>query len=312
MTNPYFIASEPGYIYSRPCFNGAGDTIMFMRKSKHSNSLPFGLFTVPAFAKPPAKQSQYYQPKAGTIAATRPDWCWDNEKVAFSSTASALWVIDGGPNSGARKVPIVPPTPSGPPVPSAEGHNYGACIIQYPSWYPGGEYVSATNYGPYQAIKMSTETGDFTTLTVRSPPTMHPDKQEIWVGMTSVSHGAGNPIAFAGQRPSEAYNQKINKIWIKEADKEDPYLLEGVNAQQGRAPWFSPHGDRIVFESNRQTNGNLQLYISDFPYRNFVQGPLTPDTWISQHAKWSPDGKWLTFHGLNTITKENGICLLEL
>lgn len=317
MKDPFFIISDPGYEYSRPCFNGAGDTIIFMRKGTGTNPPPIGLFTVPAFVGPRAQPSLYYQPERGTINATRPDWCWDNGKVAFTGIPvegkfppGSWWVIDGGPNSHARNVRIVPAVHLQPTRIDGK-HNYKAYDIEYPSWYPDGISVSATNYGPYQAIRMSTQTGHFSTLTALSPPTTESGNANIWVGMTSASRGEGNPIAFAGQRPSQNYEQDSNRIWIKETDK-DPYLLEGPNAPQGRAPWFSPSGNRIVFESDRLTNANYQLFISNFPGGQPVEDPLTPATWFSQHAKWSPDGNWLTFYGYNTETKEKGICLLQL
>ena len=87
-----------------------------------------------------------------------------------------------------------------------------------------------------------------------------------------------------------------------------------MNAPQGRAPWFSPSGDRVVFVSNRLTgtDGNHQLFISTFPGGRPIEDALTPVTWNSVHAEWSPDERWLTFHGQNKETDENGICLFEL
>ena len=325
MEKPVFIVKTTGYLYSRPCFNGAGDEIIFMRTKAGREHAPTGLYTVSASGEPAADPALYFQPDHGTFAATRPAWCWANGNVAFtgspvnsdnnliSADPSSLGVIEGGPNSGYRTVPINTTAPRGPATLPDGTHNYSAYTIFYPSWYPDGVNVSATNYGPYQAIKMSTVNGDFMTLTAPSSTTPpDPGPKQIWVGMTSASAGDGNPIAFAGQKPSEFYHQENNQIWIQETGK-NPYRLEGSAAQQGRAPWFSPSGDRVAFESNRQTNGNLQLFISPFPFRNGpVQGPLTPDTWICQHPKWSPDGRWLTFGAQDTISGEHGICVLKL
>ncbi len=110
MNTPIFIASETGYGYSRPCFDGDGKKIIFMRKSLDADAPPVGLYTVPAeIIEPPVPPSQYYQPAYGTIDATRPDWCWETGQVALTGTPvigpsppSSLWVIDNGPNSGAR------------------------------------------------------------------------------------------------------------------------------------------------------------------------------------------------------------------
>jgi hypothetical protein len=323
MNIPIFISSETGNRYSRPCFDGDGKKIIFMRNSLNADAPPWGLFTVPAeIIEPQIEPSQYYQPAYGTIDATRPDWCWETGQVALTGTPvtgvfppSSLWVIANGPNSGAREVPITPPGPSG-PTRQDRKHNYDVANVMYPSWFPGGSAVGATNYGPYQAIKMSPQTGAYTPLTAYSPPIpkVAPLEHGIWVGMTSVSRREPHPVAFAGQKPSSEYDQLVNQIWIQEELEKAPYLLEGLNAPLGRAPWFSPSGDRVLFESNRLTGtgGNYQLFISNFPGGRPIEDALTPPTWNSVHAKWSPDERWLTFHGQNKKTGENGICLLEL
>ena len=106
MNTPTFLVSHSNYSYSRPCFNGAGDTIIFMQCVNGVTPKPWQLFQIPSAG---GTATPYYQPDAGTIAATRPDWSSDTGKVAFTGYSiipgepglPSLWIIDGGPNSGA-------------------------------------------------------------------------------------------------------------------------------------------------------------------------------------------------------------------
>ena len=119
----------------------------------------------------------------------------------------------------------------------------------------------------------------------------------IWAGMSSVSPDtrAGNPIVFAGQVPnSGGYNEDTNQIWILAPGQPPAELDPG----QGRAPWWSPDGKLVAFESNRPFSTSQH-------YRIFVQSgealgsedamPATPFAMNVQHAKWSHDGKQLVF-----------------
>jgi hypothetical protein len=133
----------------------------------------------------------------------------------------------------------------------------------------------------------------------------------LYAGMPSVNQANPNLIAFAGQNVATGtYDQNENYIWV--VDTSQP-LAPGVNPipletgapgsgsfdwhWQGRAPYWSPDGKWVAFESYRasppppgQPNGGLYaIYL----YEYGGTGPaikVTDPMWNSQHAKWFPNG----------------------
>ena len=119
----------------------------------------------------------------------------------------------------------------------------------------------------------------------------------IWAGMSSVSPDtrAGNPIVFAGQVPnSGGYNEDTNQIWILAPGQPPAELDPG----QGRAPWWSPDGKLVAFESNRpfSTSQHYRIFVQSGEALGSEDAMLaTPFAMNVQHAKWSHDGKQLVF-----------------
>ncbi len=116
--------------------------------------------------------------------------------------------------------------------------------------------------------------------------------------MSSVSQKNGHPITFAGQTPAsgpppppDGYNEDTNQIWIQKPGGA-PFQIDD---EQGRAPWLSPCGNFIAFESNRASSNvnNYLIFIYSLLDASIV--PLTPYRMNVQHAKWSPDSRHITF-----------------
>ena len=112
-----------------------------------------------------------------------------------------------------------------------------------------------------------------------------------------------NLIAFAGQAVSgSTYNQDRNYIYVMDTSGPDgPVPLEAGAPRsgsfnpdyQGRAPWWSPDGKWVAFESNRpsqyEANGLYAIYL----YEHGGSGPamqITSTIYNCNHAKWFPTG----------------------
>ena len=107
---------------------------------------------------------------------------------------------------------------------------------------------------------------------------------------------------FAGQLIAEqsSYNEDLNYIWLVDASASPEAIRPldqnapkgGFNSNfQGRAPWWSPDGKWVAFESNRLVPGTegYAIYIQDSAGASAPMQVL--DTrWSGNHAKWFPSG----------------------
>jgi hypothetical protein len=131
---------------------------------------------------------------------------------------------------------------------------------------------------------------------------------DLWAGMPSVNPVYPNLIVFAGQnvQNSGSYKQDQNYIWLVDMSQNpiNPVPLEpgapssgNFEAQwQGRAPWWSPDGNWVAFESYRACPPSPEhkkgLY-AIFVYRYQGGSPaaqVTDPKWNINHAKWYPNG----------------------
>lgn len=264
-----FLTQDHHFADQRPCFSPDGKSVLFMRvPANDPNNGHSRLFVVPTAGGP--AQQFFDDPD---LSATRPDWSWTNGLIAFAGIHQGVGFLFllNSVGGGLTHVPV-----GTPPLTQ----------LSYPAWYPDGRHVSATNYANNQALKIHVPTGDYVPLT---------NPQAILAGMTGVClrTAIGNPIALAAERPGAGpYDQDLNQIWLQWPNGE-LYMLDG---EQGRAPWWSPSGNYIVFESNRDA------FPAKGPYRIFIEpaqgghwAPLTPQGLPVQHAKFSPDGRLVVF-----------------
>ena len=121
--------------------------------------------------------------------------------------------------------------------------------------------------------------------------------------MPSVNPVSPNLIAFAGQVVSgPTYDQDKNYIYVMDTSSSDgPVPLEsgapGSGAfdpnYQGRAPWWSPDGKWVVFESNRPSQYEANSLYAIYLYEYLGSGPamqITSTIYNCNHAKWFPNG----------------------
>ncbi len=82
-------------------------------------------------------------------------------------------------------------------------------------------------------------------------------------------------------------------------------------ALQGRAPTWSPDGNRIVFESDRGSpDGSYGIFIINADGTGLVQ--VTDYAFAAQHPVWSPDGRKLAFTGRDPMTGQFGVAVIDL
>ena len=186
------------------------------------------------------------------VSATRPDWAWLTTgstslgPVAFTWTDSSnvMWLGLVGAQGG---------------TPTLVKGSYGSGTkgLEYPTWSPSAGTLVAASFDPkrYATTPCSvslTAAGEVITPALAGP--------SMWAGMPSINQSAPSQLAFAGQ-PSQSggkYDQDTNYIWTMDMF-EGPGSVKPLEhgcptssydpAFQGRAPWWSPDGKWVVFES---------------------------------------------------------------
>ena len=158
----------------------------------------------------------------------------------------------------------------------------------------------------------------------------------LFGGFAAPRPGFPMQIAFAGQPalttwgvaagqappPTAAYNQDNNYIFLNanaagvftSAPLEAAASVQAFDgAYQGRAPYWSPDGIHIVFESSRA--GGYALFLA-----NVAKGTppvqLTDIDYWAQHAKFFADGTRLVFTALQEPDKQGkgarGIAVIDI
>jgi dipeptidyl aminopeptidase/acylaminoacyl peptidase len=170
----------------------------------------------------------------------------------------------------------------------------------YPAWYPDGHHLAVMNSSASADPNPCSTRIDRKGQTQESPLAGF----QVYGGMPSVNQQYPYLLAFAGQlipRLPAPYNENFNYVWVADAqtgtvapldrnapqDRYDP-------AYQSRAPWWSPDGRWVAFESNRLCPGagtgmGYALFLQD---AEGLKPPIqvTDPDWDAQHAKWIDDG----------------------
>jgi hypothetical protein len=225
-----------------------------------------------------------------TVYQNRPDWFWQTAgSVAFNWGTNKGLGIEVG-------------------IAGSDGSNptrlKGTAGMEYPTWFPDGTlavtYFKAKPHPNASHIKQDGKNGTILATALAGP--------KYWAGMASVNQATPNLIAFAGQlvQSPGKYNQDQNYIWVMDTSKEPVSVtpLEGSGlssgpfqpAYQGRAPWWSPDGKWLVFESYRASppangsTGMYAIYLFDCSTAGATAVQVTDPMYNMNHAKWYPNG----------------------
>ncbi len=213
--------------------------------------------------------------------STRPDWSWVNGLVAFNY-------------SGLVMVGVVSSSGQNPKL-----FGDGTVGMNYPTWFPDGATLATESDN-------AVPDPNTTTISAASGATLKTvlEGTGFWGGMPSVNPVNPNLIAFAGQTwvKGQKYQQDYNYIYVMDLSSANPPVPLEYNAPmsgnydpafQGRAPWWSPDGKWVVFESNRPTqfeaNGLYAIYLYEYGVPNPGR-QITNTIYNCNHAKWYPFG----------------------
>ena len=302
-----FLADDPRFVYSRPCFSPSGERVVYMRApatdnpgvAVNANRSPWTLWTTPTEGG--EHHLLFDHPK---VIPTRPDWSTVSNRIAFTGMTdegAELWLLD--PDTGDAK---------GVPLPDA----YGGSVF-YPTWYPDGERIAVTDYSSHTLLEVWPDEAEARPLT---------DPSRVWVGMASVAPDPESSprIAFAGQPPGKVYSPSNNQIWIRQPDGG----LHRLDEANGRTPWWSPSGDRLAFSAVRAAShpspvisprtlrsATSRIYVRRVGRDNPAIGvarAVSPPDHTAIHAKWHPSENLLACTMRSLVSRRRGVALLEL
>jgi hypothetical protein len=291
---PIFLMNYSGSKVSdyRPVLNGAAAGLIFERTIGTSTTLYSLDLTNPNATPQPFAPSLPYSARA--------DWSWVTGQVAFSNT-SGIYLAD---SSGGYLTLL----------------NNTAGMI-YPAWYPDAAHLAVYNNQAIPALDPVPRTSEIDLTGAVLRQVMANDK--VWAGFPSVNQSNPNLIAFAGQVVEQGgtYNQNKNYIWLTDNSTSPPTVRtlapnapKGFNRKfQGRAPWYSPDGRWIAFESDRfKANGLYSIFIQKSDGSTPAVRVTNP-LWNANHAKWYPKGTELVVTVLQYFgAKRRGIAKLEV
>jgi dipeptidyl aminopeptidase/acylaminoacyl peptidase len=214
------------------------------------------------------------------LPATRANIARDG-RIVFNG-GNGIWVMDQD-GRNARAVPVKDMRAPG-----------------YPSWYPDGKSIAFGDGAKNILYRADVESGAVTPLTHQA---------EVLAGMSRVSPD-GRWIVFAGQKNNgQLYDQGDNQIWVVD-DKGVARPVEATPGQ-GRAPSWSPDGQRIAFESGRgSSDGNYAIFIINRDGTSLTQ--VTDYALNGMHPHWSPDGKQLVFSTGNQPGQPGGVAMVDV
>lgn len=278
LVTPKFVLPYPAPVSDYRCVVNADATAVIVERTTFTAAGPTGPQLCLVNLTKKGAEPTFLLP--GLAISTRPDWSWTTGRIAFNYSGSIM--------VGVLQAPGQTPTLFDP----------STAKMNYPTWFPDGTMLATEddNGSP----SPNTTTIDASTGAIVETAL---EGKGYWGGMPSVNPANPNLIAFAGQAVSgSVYNQDKNYIYVMDTSTSSgPVPLEaGAPGSgpydpnyQGRAPWWSPDGKWVVFESNRpsqsEANGLYALYL----YQYGGSAPamqITSTIYNCNHAKWFPTG----------------------
>ena len=207
--------------------------------------------------------------------SARPDWSWQTGELVYMNN-NGIYLFN-------NPTTVLPKTKK----------------MSYPTWYPDGATLAVYNnrvHSPALPIPR-TSTIDLTGKLL--DPLL--GNKATWAGFPSVNQVSPNLIAFAGQvvKTGGTYNQNTNYIWLLDTST-TPHTVKTLSPNapkshfdpnfQGRAPWYSPDGKWIAFESNRFNASGLYSIFIQIADGSKTAVRVTDPGWNANHAKWYPNG----------------------
>jgi Tol biopolymer transport system component len=254
----WLVPSTDTISWYRPVYSPDGGVVLFERTE--SGATVLYKYTFGSADPSPAAFLQDVPPTL--TLQSRPDWSHaDGNWVAFTGNGG-IWLTDQNGEQTKR-------------LSKTAG-------MAYPSWYPDAQWmaVKVGNDGqPY--IAQIDRDGTFVQR-------LMPDT--LYGGMPSISQTNIDDLAFPGQPAIPPYNENNNLVYISTA----PSNATPLDSHQGRAPWWSPDGCLVAFESSRSGTG-YAIYVAKPDGSDLCQ--LTDPAVGAQHPKFSPDGKNIVFAG---------------
>jgi Tol biopolymer transport system component len=102
----------------------------------------------------------------------------------------------------------------------------------------------------------------------------------------------GQKIVFSSNRDGDSTLNSVNsEIYVMAADGSAPTRLTYDPADDSIPNW-SPDMEKIVFNSNRDGDGNI--YIMNADGSNQIR--ITSDPGVDGYPVWSPDGQWIVYN----------------
>jgi len=292
-----FLTRSPGFTDYRPVVNSTGDAVVFERTPyRRTPFAPTTLYQITDFSAP--NVVPFLSGRNAPGEQTRPDWSWTTLLVAFNGSAypsaTTVWQAQW---DGSRCQEI----------PHTEG-------FYYPTWSRDGSLLVTENQrrgAEGDPLPPRNSIFDLAgELTHEDIDGVDSAETKVFGGMPTV--GPNLPqIAFAGQPQLVGWGEPvpppIDMTPVYNQDKNYIFLNSVVNGAytsvpmetsasvttydkryQGRAPAWSPDGNKIAFESNR--NGGYAIYLCDLGTRTRTITQVTDPSLGGQHAKFFPCG----------------------
>ena len=240
---------------------GKLDTVLFIVRGLNSGSPSVSKLLPP----PPANPSADYP-----YSQTRPDWSWTARRIypIWTSDGKELVVFDGSGDvvKGGPTTALIRPDDGSVVNPNLNGKDANGTPVYggFAAPKPGGDPAQVQIAYAGQPAIGNWGTGGAT-------PEYNQDQNYVFLGTLRTGAYTSAPLETGAS------------------------ITTYQPAHQGRAPYWSPDGNYIVFESSRA--GGYALYLVNVAKGTPPQ-QLTDATYWAQHGKFFPSGRKIVFTAL--------------